>query len=70
VGRGAYAEALGWLQIATRTATTTDDTRAVDRATAALVRRAGWTELPAGSAATTQPSGRPEGAELGVELRL
>ncbi|HKP30792.1 MAG TPA: AAA family ATPase [Gemmatimonadales bacterium] len=45
--RSAFEEALAWLDLASRCASTPDQTSTVDRATATLLEVAGWPEAPA-----------------------
>jgi hypothetical protein len=44
--RGAYEEALSWLDLAAGTATNADESEVVNRATARVLEEAGWREAP------------------------
>lgn len=46
VARYAYTEALAWLDLAAASARGAEQTAVVDRRTADLLERAGWTEPP------------------------
>ena len=48
VARFAHAEALGWLDLASSSARTADESAAVGRLTSQVLEKAGWSEVPAG----------------------
>jgi len=50
VARYAYAEALSWLDLATSSARSAEQTDAVDQLTADVMERAGWSEVPSRTA--------------------